>query len=247
MACTSDHAHPHPRGLGRAFAIAAATGLALALFSNWADAAGEGANVVGAGVRTGPAWVGAATDKTDVVPVLSLAGGPWFARSTHGVLEGGARRALGGGVTVGAQAAHEAGPRDEDPAASIGAHVEWRAALGPAPMAALARYRRHLDAERGDELDARIAAGLYEGHGLRAGLFGYATWADRKHQQAYYGVADSGLLHAGGGVFAAYDVSRNVSVVAAAEARRLAGAPAASEYVRERTSTYINAGIAYRF
>lgn len=47
--------------------------------------------LLGRGLRLRPAYNGSASRHTELVPVVRYFGEPWFARSTQGVLEGGAR------------------------------------------------------------------------------------------------------------------------------------------------------------
>src|SRR5919106_3152146 len=110
--------------------------IVLALVSSSAIAQGnsESDTLLGAGLRNRPHYDGSDRQTTDVVPVLRYSRGAWFARTTHGLLEGGARFAFTGGAAAGLQLAHEAGPLDGDPGASLGAHVEWTTKVGPAPL-----------------------------------------------------------------------------------------------------------------
>lgn len=221
--------------------------IALALMSTSALAQENSDTLLGAALRNRPRYDGSDQQKTDVVPVVRYSHGPFFARTTHGLLEGGARAALPGGASAGVQIAHEAGPLDKDPGGSLGAHVEWSAKLGPAPLNLLGRFRSHTDSDRGRQFDARLTIGVYGNAGLRAGIFGQATWASEKHLLAYYSVADSGLLYTSAGLLGSYDLGSRWLAVASAELRRLADAPAASPLVEDRTSAYLTAGIAYRF
>lgn len=203
--------------------------------------------LLGTGVRHRPVFDGSDKKTTDLIPVLRYYGRPWFARTTQGMLEGGARAALGKGLDAGAQLAYEQGPRDAEAGASFGAHLEWDAKLGPAPLNALLRWRRHFDSARGALIDARLTAGVYERRGLAAAVFTQATWASEKHFESYYGLADSGLLFTSLGLLGSYDLSRRWLAVASIEARRLADNAAPSAFVRERSNTYMGAGLAYRF
>jgi outer membrane scaffolding protein for murein synthesis (MipA/OmpV family) len=222
--------------------------LFLALLSSGAVAqTNPDATLIGAGVRNRPHYDGSDRQTTDIVPVLRYAGRPWFARTTHGILEGGARLSLAEGLHAGVQLAHEAGPRDGDAGASLGAHLEWTTRVGPAPLNLLARLRSHLDSDRGRQLDGRLTLGVYEGGGLRAGVFGQATWASEDHFAAYYGLRQSGLLFTSVGALGSYDLSRRWVAVASAELRRLADEPARSAFVQDRTSRYLTVGLAYRF
>ena len=62
--------------------------------------------LIGAGVRTRPEFDGSRERTVDIVPVLRYYGRPWFARTTQGILEGGARMELAPGLAVGAQIAY---------------------------------------------------------------------------------------------------------------------------------------------
>ena len=203
--------------------------------------------LLGAGARNRPVFDGSADQTTDLIPVLRYYGRPWFARTTQGVLEGGARFALKPGLDGGVQLAYEQGPRDGDPGASLGLHMELDTKIGPAPLNLLARTRTQLDSDRGSQADLRATLGIYGGGGLQAGVFGQASWASEKHMQEYYGVSDAGLLFTSLGLLGSYDLSRHWVAVASAELRRLGSAPARSAFVQDRTGHYVSAGLAYRF
>jgi outer membrane scaffolding protein for murein synthesis (MipA/OmpV family) len=220
----------------------------LVLLSSSAVAQGNPeATLIGGGVRNRPHYDGSDGQTTDLVPVLRYSGRPWFARTTHGILEGGARLSLADGLHAGVQLAHEAGPRDGDPGASVGAHLEWTTKVGPALVNVLARLRSHLDSDRGRQFDGRLTLGVFEGGGLRAGVFGQGTWASEDHLVTYYGLRQSGLLFTSVGALGSYDLSRRWVAVASAELRRLADEPERSAFVQDRTSRYVTAGLAYRF
>jgi outer membrane scaffolding protein for murein synthesis (MipA/OmpV family) len=216
--------------------------LALALVSS--SALAESESLLGAGQRGRPKYDGSDQQTTEMVPILRYYGRPLFARTTHGMLEGGARLALRRGLAAGMQIAHEPGPRDEDPGSSVGAHVEWTTKLGPAPLNALARYRSHT---HGQLFDVRLSVGIYGNAGLRAGVFGQATSSDEKHMAAYYEVPRSGLLYTAAGTIGSYQLSSHWLLVASAEVRRLGSRPAESVFVQDRTNGYVSAGAAYRF
>ena len=203
--------------------------------------------LLGAGVRNRPVYDGSGDQTTDLIPVVRYYGTPWFARTTQGILEGGARFALRPGLDGGVQLAYEPGPRDGDPGASLGLHMELDTAIGPAPLNLLARTRTHLDSDRGSQADVRVTLGVYGGAGLQLGVFGQGTWANEKHTQAYYGVRNAGLLFTSLGVLGSYDLARHWVAVASAELRRLAGEPSRSAFVQDRTGYYLSAGLAYRF
>jgi outer membrane scaffolding protein for murein synthesis (MipA/OmpV family) len=109
-------------------------------------------NLAGGGVRSRPAYDGSASQRIDLVPLLDYDGRVLFARSTQGVLEGGAHAKLGSGFAAGAQLAYEEGRKAKESSflrdrgipdisvgASLGVHAQWEGKLGPAlfsPMAA---------------------------------------------------------------------------------------------------------------
>src|SRR5712691_5275061 len=69
----------------------------------------EDYTLLGAGVRTRPAYDGSASQTTDLIPVLRYYGKPLFARTTQGILEGGVRTDIAPGLALGAQLAYEGG------------------------------------------------------------------------------------------------------------------------------------------
>ena len=212
-----------------------------------AAAQAQDATLIGAGVRSRPEFDGSAERKSDIIPVLRYYGRPWFARTTQGILEGGARWNAARGFDVGAQLAYEQGPRDKDPGASLGVHAEWDRKLGPVPIDGLVRLRQHLDSDRGIQLDARVTAGVYEGHGVLAGVFGQFTLASEKNFQAYYGVRESGLLFTSLGALASYDLTRRWLLLGSLERRHMSDNTAQSPIVAQRSASYASAGLAYRF
>lgn len=203
--------------------------------------------LIGAGVRSRPEFDGFSDRTSDLVPVLRYYGTPWFARTTQGMLEGGARWSVGPGTALGAQLAYEQGPRDKDPGASMGVHAEWDGRLGPVPLDALVRLRQHTDANRGLQADLRLTAGVYEGHGVLAGVFGQVTYANEDYYRAYYEVDSSGIVYASFGALASYDLSHRWVLVGSVERRRLTDDAARSPLVAQRSASYATLGLAYRF
>src|SRR5262245_2928398 len=65
--------------------------------------------LLGAGLRTRPAYDGSASRVVDVVPAVRYYGSVLFARTTQGILEGGARYHVTPGLAIGAQLAYQAG------------------------------------------------------------------------------------------------------------------------------------------
>jgi outer membrane scaffolding protein for murein synthesis (MipA/OmpV family) len=231
--------------------------------------------LLGAAVRTRPAYDGSLSQKTDLVPVVRYYGQPWFARTTQGILEGGLHWALGSGVAAGFQLSYDEGRKssesaflrehnfndDIDPGASVGAHLEWDTKVGPAPVGLMLRYRQSLDSDRGSLADARLNVGVYGSGGATVVLFAEATWGSSKANGTFYGVTPeqsaasgfaayqpgSGMRHVGLGVIGGYDLSRHWTLVGSLQQRWLQGDVAQSPLADCRQNTYANAGIAYRF
>jgi outer membrane scaffolding protein for murein synthesis (MipA/OmpV family) len=229
---------------------------------------------IGAGVRTRPAYDGSAAQRTDAIPTVRYYAGPWFARTTQGNLEGGARLELSRGLHLGAQLAYEGGRiasesaflasrnvPDIKPGASAGVHVEWDQLIGPIPVTLLARGRRFVDGERGAQGDLRLTAGVFGGGALTAAVFVQGTWANAKSNQSFYGITPgesastglaeyspgSGPLYTSGGLLWGIDLSREWIAVGNLEVRRLRG-DAARSPLAERTSNHTaSASVAYRF
>jgi outer membrane scaffolding protein for murein synthesis (MipA/OmpV family) len=212
-----------------------------------AAVAQEDYTLIGAGVRTRPDFDGAKKQVVDIIPVLRYYGKPLFARTTQGILEGGARAELSPGLAAGLQLAYEGAGKTVDAGASIGAHLEWDTKLGPAPINLLARLRQNVNSDRGAQADLRATVGVYENGPVQAGVFTQATWANAKSMRAYYDVSGSGLLYVSLGALASYDFSRKWVLVTSAEARRLQGDAKDSAFVEKRSAYYLSAGIAYRF
>jgi outer membrane scaffolding protein for murein synthesis (MipA/OmpV family) len=224
----------------------------------------EDYTLIGAGVRTRPAYDGSASQTVDLIPVLRYYGKTLFARTTQGILEGGARTEVAPGLALGAQLAYEAGRKrsesdflrdnnvpDIDPGASLGVHVEWDTKLGPAPLNVLGRLRQNVDSDRGAQADLRVTAGVYGRGAVQAGVFTQATWANRKSNRAYYGRPgfdpDGGLLFVSLGLLGSVDLSRNWVLTGSLEGRRLQGDAARSPLAERRSNHYANLGVAYKF
>jgi outer membrane protein len=205
--------------------------------------------LLGAGVRSRPDYDGSSKQEVDLIPVVRYYGRSLFARTTQGILEGGARKQLARGLVAGAQLAYEAGNdrADLDPGASLGLHLEWDTKVGPAPITLLGRTRHHIDTDRGMQTDVRATVGVYEGRGVLAGVFGQATWASDKWIRSYYGTGSGGLWYTELGVLASYDLTRHWVLVGSVSARRLQGDAAHSPITEDKTNYYASAGAAYRF
>jgi outer membrane scaffolding protein for murein synthesis (MipA/OmpV family) len=220
--------------------------------------------LIGAGVRTRPAYDGSSSQTTDVIPVLRYYGKPLFARTTQGILEGGIRTEVSPGLAVGAQLAYEAGRKrsesnflsnnnipDIDWGASAGIHAEWDTKLGPAPLNVLGRIRQNIDRDRGAQADLRLTAGVYGSGGVQAGDFTQATWANRQSNRAYYGQPGfdpaGGLLFVSLGALGSIDLGQHLVLLASLERRRLHGDAARSPLAERTSNHYASAGVAYKF
>jgi outer membrane scaffolding protein for murein synthesis (MipA/OmpV family) len=258
--------------LRQAIAIAGALGLAPS--PSLAYQVPADCVLLGAGIRSRPAYDGAAASRAEAIPVIRYYGRPWFARTTQGMLEAGVRTRPDRGLTYGAQLAYEGGRAqaesafleshridDIDPGASFGAHAEWDVELGRTPITLLARLRRHADGALGFQADLRFTGGVYGGGRFNAAIFLQSTWADREATQARYGItpaqaasgglpayeAGAGILHVSAGLLWSYDLDREWMWVGGLEARRLHGSARRSPLVEEATATYFSLGLAYRF
>lgn len=216
--------------------------------------------LLGAEVRTRPAYDGSDFQITDFIPVVRYYGGVWFARTTQGVLEGGARWRVAEGLAVGAQLAYEAGRyaressllHDQDipdvqASASIGGHLEWDKHLGKAPFNLLGRWRQSLDVDRGAQFDLRSTVGVYGGPRLLAGLFAQATWATSKAVSSFYTAGEGGLLFTEIGSLGSFNLSRHWELVGRFDLRWLQGDAASSPITQRRSNFYADFGLAYRF
>lgn len=231
-------------------------------------------SLLGPGLRSRPAYDGSASQHGELVPVVRYFGQPWFARSTQGVLEGGARMELAPGLHAGAQLAYEPGREasesdflkshsvsDVGHGASVGVHLEWDHKFGPIPIALLARVRQHTDSDRGAQVDLRPSAGVYRNGRVAAGVFAQATWANAKSAGSFYDItpqqsvatglpalsAGSGWLFASFGFLWSVDLSRDWIVVGSMESRRLHGDAARSPLAERGSNYYAAMGLAYRF
>jgi len=223
--------------------------LALVLAFPAAASAFDPGTLLGAGVRSRPEYDGASKQELQPIPVVRYYGRTLFARTTQGILEGGARAELTKGLFAGVQLAFEEGNdrTDLDPGASYGVHMEWDTRIGPAPLNLLARTRFHFDSDHGSQTDLRASVGVYGSERLLVVLFGQATWASDKWVSSYYGAGGGGLLFTALGVEAGYELGRHWVLVAGGHARRLHEDAASSPITEERTNYFASAGVAYRF
>ncbi|MGB5081378.1 MAG: MipA/OmpV family protein [Burkholderiales bacterium] len=227
---------------------------------------------IGAGVRSRPAYDGSASQHLELIPSVRYYGKPWFARTTQGLLEGGARIELAPGLNLGAQLAYEGGRAmsesgflrdhtvpDISPGASLGLHLEWDRHLGPMPVTLLARGRHNVDRDRGAQADLRFSAIFFGNDRATIAAFLQGTWASQKSTQTFYGIdpaqttglpafsAGSGPLFFGGGLLGGVDLSGPWTLLWSLEARRLRGDAARSPLAERASGVYASASVAYRF
>ena len=230
--------------------------------------------LLGASLRSRPAYDGSASQRVEPVPVVRYYGERWFARTTQGILEGGARFQPLPGLALGAQIAYEGGRKSSEseflrqhdlpdikPGASFGVHAEWDSRIGPSPVTLLLRGRQHADSARGAEVDLRASAGVFQQGGFIAGIFAQGSWANAKAAQSFYGItpqqaATSGLpaFDAGGGalftsvgVLWSAEINKDWMAVGSAERRELRGDAARSPLSERAWNFYAGAGLAWRF
>jgi outer membrane scaffolding protein for murein synthesis (MipA/OmpV family) len=230
---------------------------------------------LGAGIWSRPAYDGDDSGQTlTLIPAVRHYGAVWFARTTMGLLEGGARTEAAKGFALGAHLAYEGGRTSDEsdflaarnlpdlhPSASLGVHAELKKDIGPMPVIALLRYRQDIDDERGAQADLRLTAGVFSGGGLNAGVFFQTTWADDEASQFYYGItpqqaAISGLpayspqggqLFNAVGVLGSYALTPRWLLLGSFELRRLRGDALGSPLVQTDDSRYASLSLAYVF
>jgi outer membrane scaffolding protein for murein synthesis (MipA/OmpV family) len=206
--------------------------------------------LLGAGLRSRPSYDGSAEQKADLVPVIRYYGPRWFARTTQGILEAGARSTLDRDFWAGVQLAYEPGRTEApelDPGVSAGLHLEWDRTIGRVPVNFLMRARQHLDADLGGQADLRVTAGVFARGGLLAGVFGQATWGTQNAVVSRYGPRDSGLLYTSIGLLGSFDLGPRWLLVGSLERRQLRDEVADSALAEKTWNYYASAGIAYRF
>jgi outer membrane scaffolding protein for murein synthesis (MipA/OmpV family) len=204
---------------------------------------------LGAAVRSYPEYTGSADQQLMLIPLVRYYGPILFARTTQGVLEGGARAELVKGLAAGVQIAYEE-ENDRtglDPSASYGVHMEWDTNIGRVPVNLLARARFDFDSDNGSQTDLRASVGVYGSGRLGVGMFGQATWGNSDWFRAYYGADGSGLVYTALGIEGQYELGRHWLLIASAHARFLQGDASSSPITEERTNYFASAGVAYRF
>jgi outer membrane scaffolding protein for murein synthesis (MipA/OmpV family) len=205
--------------------------------------------LLGAGLRSRPAYDGSAAQEADLVPVIRYYGSRWFARTTQGMLEGGLRQELDRNFWAGVQLAYEPDMEGAgvDAGLSAGLHLEWDRTVGRVPVGFLIRARQHLDADLGGQADLRVTAGVFARGGFLAGVFGQATWGTKDAVASRYGPRNSGLLYASIGLLGSLDLGPRWQLVGSLERRQLLDEVADSALVERTANYYATAGLAYRF
>jgi outer membrane scaffolding protein for murein synthesis (MipA/OmpV family) len=216
---------------------------ALLLFVSLGAAAQDLGTLLGAGLRSRPEYDGSRERTVDVIPVVRYYGPTAFARTTQGILEGGARKDFGSGLVAGVQLAYEAGPLGHDPGVSAGLHVEW----DWKNVTLLARTRNHLDSHRGTAVDGRFTVGILRSGGLLAGVFAQATWANASNHEEYYGIDNAGLQTTRLGLLASYTLSPAWVLVGGLERGRVMGDASRSPVVQRQAAAMASIGLARRF
>jgi outer membrane protein len=245
--------------------LLAATTWAIADESPWESP------MIGAGVLFGPAYDGSADSLTSPIPMIRIAIDPLFARTTQGMLEGGVRLRVDGGVTLGLMAAYESG-RPSTPFTtghgiepleagfSIGCLAEHEGYLGPAPYQLVVRVRMPVVPSRGVEADARVSAGILGLPPLEAALFLETTWANSRSARTLYGVTaeeaaasgleehrvGAGLLRVTAGLLWSLELPGDWCLLGSAEERFLVGNARGSPLAEEPSGLRVSLGIAYR-
>ena len=223
-------------------------------------AAQDRPTIIGAAMRSRPAYDGSASQVTDIIPQLRYYGKPWFARTTQGILEGGVQDELAPKFWAGAQVAYEPGrKKSESPflearnepdikfGASVGLHLEWDRDFGRVPVNFLIRARQHLDADLGGQADLRVNVGVFSRFGLEGAVYGQATWGSESAVQSRYGAPSSGLHFVSAGFLAGYDITRHWLLVGSLEYRKLYDEASESPLAERSSNVYGSAGVAYRF
>ena len=204
--------------------------------------------LLGIGVRSRPDYDGANTRTVDLVPVVRWYGRPLFARTTQGVLEGGARLEVAPGFNAGVQIGYEQGPRDRDRDASYGVHLELDGRIGPSPITLLARLREYMEGNHGRQVDLRFTAGVLQSGPALGFVFTQVTFANAENVRAFFGVNESGYLYADFGVLGSYDLAQNWVLVGSLYLRRLDSDIAQqSMFGNRQNNVYATAGVAYKF
>jgi outer membrane scaffolding protein for murein synthesis (MipA/OmpV family) len=232
--------------------------------------------LIGASVRIGPEYDGSRSTDIGLIPVLMYSKDLWFARTTEGILEAGAKAVLFGNLNYGIQAAYEEG-RDShnadflqmhhvdslDPSLSLGGFLQYQNIIKSVPVDILARYRKDIDSSRGDQVDLRVTAGIYRSKDkkLNAEIFAQSTWANDKAIQSYYGINNDEAFttklsefHPSGGnlsnefgFWCSYNLSSHWMLMGNVERHQLEGDAKNSPLTEVSHNNYFSFGAAYQY
>ena len=234
----------------------------------------EETSLLGAGVRTRPAYDGSESKVREAIPLVRYFGGPWFLRTSQDMLEGGLRREVRPSLHVGVQLAYEQGREvsearllalhhipDIGYGMSAGGFVEWDSKVGPTPITVLARFRQDTRLSHGAQADLRANAGVFRGGPVEAAVFAQTSWASSRSNAVLYGVgrdeslttglpsfhAGSGWQVASAGLMATVNLLRPWEFVGTAERHWLMTTVTHSPLVERDGAFYASLGVAYRF
>jgi len=232
--------------------------------------------LIGASVRIGPEYDGSRSTAIGLTPVLMYSKDHWFARTTEGVLEAGAKAKLFGNFYYGIQAAYEEG-RDSnnadflqmhhvesiDSSLSLGGFIQYQNIIKSVPVDILVRYRKDVDSSRGDQVDLRFTAGIYRSKDekLNAEIFVQSTWANDKAIQSYYGINNDeafatklsafhpsgGNLYNEFGFWCSYNLSSHWMLMGYIERHQLEGDARNSPLTEVSHNNYFSFGAAYQY
>jgi outer membrane protein len=237
-------------------------------------AAQEQPRLLGIALQSDAAYLGAAKERTLLIPLVNWQSGRFFARSTKGIGEAGLRWQLENGFALGSQLALELG-RDSDDAdllqqlqmpdigygASLGAHLEHSATIGPAPLTTLLRLRQRSGSERGALADIRLELGVFGTDTLGLQTYIQATWGNRRALMSDFGIKpanaavinmasyapDTGIRDTVVGLAGKIDLNRKWMVVAAVERKQLRGDAASSPITEQKNTSILTLGSLHRF
>lgn len=248
--------------------LALVTSLALPL------AAAEQPHLLGLALQSEASYLGAAKEEISVIPLVNWQTGHFFARSSKGIGEAGAHWQLDNGFSLGSQVALELGRDSQDSAllqqlkmpdiahgASLGVHLEYDTAIGPAPLSTLIRLRQRSGSQRGALADIRLELGVFGTDTLGLQTYLQATWANQRALRSDFGIQPENAAYinsaayspAAGirdlvvGLAGKIDLNRKWMVVSAIERRQLRGDAASSPIAEQKNSNILTLGTLYRF
>jgi outer membrane scaffolding protein for murein synthesis (MipA/OmpV family) len=232
--------------------------------------------LLGISVQIRPEYDGSRSANMGLIPVLMYSKDHWFARTTEGILEAGAKTVLVGNFYYGIQVAYEEG-RDShysdflklhrvdnlNPSLSLGGFLQYQNTIGSVPLDMLARYRKDIDISRGDQIDLRLTAGIYRSKDkkLNAEIFAQSTWANDKALQNYYGITNqdavtTGLspFHPNGGnmsnevgFWGSYNLNSHWMLMGNIETHQIARDAKHSPLTEVSQNNYFSLGVAYQY